>query len=130
MFTALRSMARDPQGRLILLWAIAQVILGTLVFRWLEGWSIINSLYFSVVTLATVGFGDLHPTSDVAKLFTVIYILFGLGVIAAFISEITKHRAAAITRVTHHDHPSDPDVQGSTGAASPTPDSTVDEDRA
>jgi hypothetical protein len=99
MFTALRSMMRDPQGRLILIWACAQILLGTLVFKWLEGWSIIDSLYFSVVTLATVGFGDLHPTTDVAKLFTIVYILFGLGVIAAFITELTKHRATVVERL-------------------------------
>lgn len=69
------------------------------MYRWLEGWSTINALYFSVVTLATVGFGDLHPTTDVAKLFTVVYILFGLGVIAAFISELTKHRAQLISEL-------------------------------
>jgi voltage-gated potassium channel len=111
MFNALRSMLRDPQGRLILLWALGQIILGTIVFRWLEGWSIIDSVYFSVVTLATVGFGDLHPTGDATKIFTIIYILFGLGVIAAFISEITKHRAAFIAQMTIHDQPSDPDVR-------------------
>ncbi|MEI6623560.1 MAG: potassium channel family protein [Actinomycetes bacterium] len=110
MFTALRSMLRDPQGRLILLWAFGQIILGTIVFRWLEGWSIIDSVYFSVVTLATVGFGDLHPTGDVTKIFTIVYILFGLGVIAAFISEITKHRAAVIAQITTHEHPPNPDV--------------------
>ena len=110
MFTALRSMLRDPQGRLILLWAFGQVVLGTIVFRWLEGWSIIDSVYFSVVTLATVGFGDLHPTGDVTKIFTIIYILFGLGVIAAFISEITKHRAAFLARITTHQAPQGPDA--------------------
>ena len=102
MFTALRLMLRDPAGRLVLVWAVAQILLGTLVFRWLEGWSTINALYFSVVTLATVGFGDLHPTTDVAKLFTIVYILFGLGVIAAFISEITQHRVRVVTELTTH----------------------------
>jgi len=110
MFTALRFMLRDPQGRLILLWAFGQIVLGTIVFRWLEGWSIIDSVYFSVVTLATVGFGDLHPTGDATKIFTIIYILFGLGVIAAFISEITKRRAAFIDQITTHDHPPKPDT--------------------
>jgi hypothetical protein len=99
MLTVLRLMVRDPAGRLVLLWAVAQVLTGTLVFRWLEGWSTINALYFSVVTLATVGFGDLHPTTDVAKLFTIAYIVCGLGVIAAFISELTKYRVQLITEL-------------------------------
>ena len=86
MFTALRSMLRDPEGKILLAWVVAQILLGTLVYGWLEGWSPVDALYFSVVTLATVGFGDLHPTTDAAKLFTVVYILVGLGVFAAFIA--------------------------------------------
>ena len=123
MFTALRSMMREPQGRLILLWAVGQIIVGTIVFRSLEGWSVVDSVYFSVVTLATVGFGDLHPTTDVAKIFTIIYILFGLGVIAAFISELTRHRSALLTRVTSHGHHADPDAvsPGSGEASAPPP---------
>jgi hypothetical protein len=78
---------------------------------WLEGWSPVDAFYFSVVTLATVAYGDLHPTTDVAKLFTVVYILFGLGVLAAFISEAMKHRASTIARLRSHDHPSDPDTR-------------------
>lgn len=111
MFAAIRSMLRDPKGRLVLIWAVAQILLGTIVFILLEGWSVVDALYFSVVTLATVGFGDLHPTSDVTKIFTIFYILFGLGVIGAFISEITKHRAAAIARVRGHGLQAGPDTQ-------------------
>jgi voltage-gated potassium channel len=102
MFTALREMLGDREGRVLVAWLFAQILLGTLVYAWLEGWSPVDSLYFSVVTLATVGFGDLHPTTDPAKLFTIAYILVGLGVFAAFISELTKHRASTIARIRHH----------------------------
>jgi hypothetical protein len=121
-------MFRDPEGKIILAWAIAQILLGTVVYAWLEGWSPIDALYFSVVTLATVGFGDLHPTTDAAKLFTILYILFGLGVIAAFISEITKHRAAVIAGLRPHHDASDQEAGGAgPGATSPQPPAT-DED--
>ena len=96
MITMMRGMLRDPRGRSILLWASAQILVGTLVFRWLEGWSVIDSAYFSVITLATVGFGDLHPTTDAAKIFTIFYVLFGLGILAAFITELTKQHAATL----------------------------------
>jgi voltage-gated potassium channel len=130
MFTALRAMFRDPEGKIILAWAIAQILLGTVVYAWLEGWSPLDALYFSVVTLATVGFGDLHPTTDAAKLFTILYILFGLGVIAAFISELTKHRASTIARLRRHDETSNPDAgAGGPGASSSRP-TAADEDRA
>lgn len=92
MFTPLRTMASDPEGKVLLIGAVTTVGVGTLVYSALEGWSLVDSLYFSVVTLATVGFGDLTPTSDVAKLFTVAYIIVGIGIIAAFASELTKRR--------------------------------------
>ncbi len=120
MFTALRAMFRDPTGKVILVWALAQVLIGTVVYRWLEGWSLVDALYFSVVTLATVGFGDLHPTTDVAKLFTVLYIVSGLGVIAAFITELTKHRASTIARFRPNDRTAGSDQQTGPAEESPT----------
>jgi voltage-gated potassium channel len=92
MFRSLRAMFRDPEGKLLLGAAVIVLAIGTVAYMILEGWSPIDALYFSVVTLATVGFGDLHPTTDAAKLFTVLYILSGLGIIAAFLSEIPKYR--------------------------------------
>ncbi len=95
MFPVLRAMAREPEGKVLLLSAVSVIAIGTVVYHILEGWSWIDCLYFSVVTLATVGYGDLHPTTDGAKLFTVAYILIGIGILAAFASELTKHRRAA-----------------------------------
>lgn len=92
MFTAMRAVWRDPEGKVLLTSAILLIGAGTAAYSLLEGWSPVDSLYFSVVTLATVGFGDLTPTTDAAKLFTVAYILGGVGIIAAFASELTKHR--------------------------------------
>jgi hypothetical protein len=45
------------------------------------------------VTLATVGYGDVHPVTDVGKIFTVFYIFSGVGVIAVF-AQTLVHRAA------------------------------------
>jgi hypothetical protein len=120
-------MLRNPQGRLILAWACAQIVLGTLVYMWLEGWSTVDALYFSVVTLATVGFGDLHPTTDAAKLFTVLYILFGLGIIAAFISELTKQRTALVARLHAHDPARGTHAGGTVTGPATAPPKTDDE---
>ncbi len=96
MFKPLRDMARDPEGKVLVMSAMATVAVGTFVYSALEGWSLIDALYFSVVTLATVGFGDLTPTTDIAKLFTVGYIVTGIGILAAFATELAKHRGAPL----------------------------------
>jgi voltage-gated potassium channel len=92
MFTPLRRMIGEPEGRVLAVSAATALVIGTIVYSILEGWSLLDSLYFSVVTLATVGFGDLHPTTDPAKLFTIVYIFTGIGILAGFVSELTKVR--------------------------------------
>lgn len=53
--------------------------LGTVVYHKLEGWSAIDSAYFTVVTLATIGYGDLVPTHNVSKMFTIFFVFAGVG---------------------------------------------------
>ena len=59
------------------------LVIATVVYHWLEGWSWVDSFYFSVVAVTTVGFGDFAPTTDASKLFAVFYILIGISLIAA-----------------------------------------------
>lgn len=67
------------------------IILGTVFYQAVEKWSWLDSLYFSVITLATVGYGDLHPTQDISKIFTMIYVLVGVGFFLYLFSSITEH---------------------------------------
>ena len=72
--------------------AVLLVATGTVVFSLLEDWSIVDAFYFSVVTATTVGFGDLTPDTDAAKLFTVVYIIFGISIIGTFLDARFKKR--------------------------------------
>lgn len=56
------------------------IAIGTVVFHRLESWNWIQSFYFSVVTITTVGYGDFTPTNDISRLFTAIYILVGVSI--------------------------------------------------
>jgi len=71
------------------------ITLGTFSFNILEGWDIPTSFYFSVATLTTVGYGDLHPTYDLSRMFTAFYILFGVGTTLAAITVIATDRMNA-----------------------------------
>lgn len=71
----------EPRIKLGSIFAVlaALIIIGTVAYRSLEGWSWVDSIYFTTATLTTVGFGDIHPTHDVSKLFTVVFVLTGVS---------------------------------------------------
>ncbi len=56
------------------------IALGTFVFYRMEDWTRIQAFYFAVVTITTVGYGDLTPTTDMSRLFAAIYILVGVSI--------------------------------------------------
>jgi voltage-gated potassium channel len=61
---------------------------GTWAYQQIEGWTFGQSFYFSVATLTTVGYGDIHPTTDASRIFTAIYILVGVGVVITALTSI------------------------------------------
>jgi hypothetical protein len=79
---------RDPQFRALLLLYGALLLIGTAFYVRTEGWTVLDALYFCVVTLATVGYGDLAPRTSVGKVFTIVYILIGAGVFVVLAAEL------------------------------------------
>jgi len=55
---------------------------GTMGYVLIEGWSPFEALYMTIITLATVGFSEVHQLSQAGQFFTIILILFGVGTIA------------------------------------------------
>ena len=70
--------------------ALLTLVVGTVFYRFAESWAWLDSLYFSVITLTTVGFGDLAPTTGISKLFTVFYVFIGIGIILGFVNLLAK----------------------------------------
>jgi voltage-gated potassium channel len=66
------------------------LIAGTLGYHFIEGWSLFDSLYMTVITLATVGYGETHPLHVPGRVFTIFLILGGMGIILYGISELTQ----------------------------------------
>lgn len=87
----IKSFLKDDEYRDILITTIMIIISGTIAYHYIEGWSYVDSFYFSVVTLTTIGFGDFAPQTDAGKLFTVLYIVAGIGMILSFINTIQHH---------------------------------------
>lgn len=69
------------------------VIGGGMVFYHLvEDLPWLDAYYFCIITLTTVGYGDISPKTDVGKLFTTLYLFVGLGIITGFITTTAKRR--------------------------------------
>jgi voltage-gated potassium channel Kch len=81
---------RDPEFRSLLFLVLITLLGGTVFYTLEEGWSVVDAFYFSVTTLTTVGLGDLSPQTTIGKLFTVVYIFAGLGIILGFIDTVAK----------------------------------------
>lgn len=88
---AVASAFRDPQTRALVTGAAVVIGTGTWFYARMEGWSLVDSLYFTVMTLTTVGYGDLSPTTTATRLFTVMFVLIGIGILLGFVDVVAKH---------------------------------------
>jgi len=62
---------------------------GVLWYRLVEGWSWLDAAYMAVITLSTVGFGEINPLSPRGRLFTILLIMMGVAVIAYILNSLT-----------------------------------------
>ena len=91
----LRSIWSDSSSRGILITAAWLLLAGTVIFMIIEDLSPIDGFYFSFITLATIGYGDIAPATELGKLVTVVYSIAGLGIMAALIRSIVSQRRTA-----------------------------------
>ncbi len=56
------------------------VVLGTAFFMYSEGWSLVDSIYFTAMTITTIGYGDIVPTHDVSKMVATIYAVVSIPI--------------------------------------------------
>ena len=104
LYQSLRGIWRDQASRGILVTAALLLVAGTIIFMVVEDFSPLDSFYFCFITLATIGYGDFSPATDLGKVLTVVYGIAGLGIMAAFISAIaSQRRRAARSRVDAND---------------------------
>src|SRR6056297_212089 len=90
IYLGLRDVWLDVRVRGLLLFAFSMIALATVTFWLVEGWSLLDAAFFSVVTISTVGYGELVPQTVLGKIFAMFYILIGLGVFVAAASAVAE----------------------------------------
>ena len=79
---------RDPAYRSLFFATNFFIAIGTVAYLFVEDWSWLDSLYFSVITLTTIGYGDFSPKTSLGKLCTMGYMIIGLSLISGFVNTL------------------------------------------
>ncbi|MFQ5578314.1 MAG: potassium channel family protein, partial [Anaerolineae bacterium] len=96
---------------------LATIGVGTMGYRVIEGWQPLDAFYMTIITLTTVGFGELRPLSSAGRLFTVALIIGGMGIVAYASTTavqwlvsgelkgelLARRRRRMLDRLQHHD---------------------------
>jgi voltage-gated potassium channel len=76
---------------LIVVLLLFLLVFGTAGFMLLEGWSMLDSLYMAVITLSTVGFGEIQPLSTSGRVFAIVLIVLGVTAVAYGASSVAEY---------------------------------------
>ena len=88
LWKALRSLWQSPASQGLLVASGAILVVGAGFYRFVEDLSWVDSFYLAVITLTTVGYGDLAPETTAGRLFTTVYVIVGVGLLVALLSEV------------------------------------------
>jgi voltage-gated potassium channel len=72
------------------LWLITTLLIGSFGYVVLEGWSFFEGLYMTVITLTTVGYGEIRPLSQAGRIFTILLIFWGVGFMLYVVTAIAQ----------------------------------------
>jgi voltage-gated potassium channel len=79
---------RPVRGFVVLLLII---LFGTVGYKLIEGWSFLDCLYMTVTTLSTVGYSEVHPLSQEGRIFSIFFILGGVGALFYTLTDLVQY---------------------------------------
>lgn len=82
----------DINRKLFIIFSMVVMLLsiGTMGYILIEGWRPLDALYMTVITVATIGYGELRPLSDAGREFTMLIIVMGVGFFAYSVNVLTE----------------------------------------
>ncbi len=81
----------DIKVRLAGLFVLFAVAIGVTGYHFIEGYTFVDALYMTMITISTVGFREVEPLSTGGKIFTVFLVLISVGTVAYAISAVSQH---------------------------------------
>ncbi len=72
-------MERQRHFTLAIILTVGLIFFGTGGYMFIEGWAFDDALYMTIITMATVGYGEVHQVSDAGRAFTMFLIVMGVG---------------------------------------------------
>ncbi len=85
-----KGLKNDGEFRFLFVFIILLLLGASAFYVKVEQWSLIDALYFSVMTMATIGYGDFTPTTDISKIFTIVYTFLSIGAFVSFTAKCVQ----------------------------------------
>ncbi len=81
------------KGKFLFLFFVIGILIaiGTFFYHFVEGWSYLDSFYFTAISLSTRGYGEHHPTTAFSMIFTAFYLFLGVAFILYALSSLIGH---------------------------------------
>jgi len=86
-----RKLSPNKSIILAIVFLLSMIAIGISGYSLIEGYSFINAIFMTIITISTVGYREVQPLSDNGKIFTIILIVFSFGIFAYALSTITRY---------------------------------------
>ncbi|MBC8485089.1 MAG: two pore domain potassium channel family protein [Bacteroidetes bacterium] len=87
-FISLKDVWKDVEFRILFVLIVLLLLTGAIFYSEVEGYDLIDSLYFSVMIMSTIGYGELTLSTSTAKIFTIVYAFVSIGVFITIGSKV------------------------------------------